>query len=153
MEPDDGIDYPKVLAALEAKRDVLDHAILGIKVLMGASVDYAAAMSALGSGGAPERREPVTGAETKNNIVLDAHAFFGMSISDAVQKYFSIKKKPATAVELGDALINGGFASQSENFPSTVTTSLSRNPEIFVKVKRGLWGLRAWYPNYRPPAD
>ena len=141
MEPDkpQDIDYNALLIALETKRDDLDKAIAGVKALLG--------LPAASGNGTPAPEAP------KSLQALDDHAFFGMSISAAAHKYLSVKKKPATALEMAGALIDGGFASQSDNFGSTITTALYRNPDTFVKVKRGLWALKAWYPNYRPDKD
>lgn len=140
MEPNQGIDYNAVLAELEKKRDDLDKAIVGIKILMGLPT------AAPGGGASPP-------APAANEADLDSHAFFGMSIPIAAQKYLTIRRKPATAVEMAKALIDGGFPSQSDKFANTVTTAMYRNRDTFVKVKRGTWGLKAWYPNYRAKDD
>ncbi len=138
MEPATPVDYAAVLVALEKKRAVLDAAIAGIKVLMGDADAMIAELAATPP--APE-----------NPGVLDAHAFFGMNIATAAHKYLTITKKPATAADIAVALENGGFPSQSGNFGSTITTALYRQKDTFVRVKRGLWGLKVWYPNYRAP--
>lgn len=142
MEPNVAptIDYNAVLADLEKKRDDLDKAIVGIKILMG--------LPATASGAAV-----TTAPSAQSEAELDSHAFFGMNIATGAHKYLSIRKKPATAAEIADALIKGGFPSQSDAFGNTVTTALTRNQDTFVKVKRGTWGLKAWYPNYRHKDD
>ena len=142
----DKIDYPAILVALKAKRAVIDSAIAGIEILAG-EPQGSASLTFIGN--LPENGVVKTPEKDIDAGILNEHAFFGMSASKGAQKYLNIRKKPATAAEIAQALIDGGFPSQSGNFGSTITTTLFRNPNTFVKVKRGTWGLKSWYPNYR----
>jgi len=72
-------------------------------------------------------------------------AFFGMTIPDAARKYLTIVKATKPNPELCDALIKGGFKTQSNNFSEVVRSTLGRHPD-FVKVS-GQWGLTEWYGN------
>ena len=142
------IDYQAVLADLEKKRDDLDKAIAGIRLLIGlpqASNNGAQAEPPAGSG---SMGPPAPRGSSDQNIPSDA--FFGMSIPAAAQKFLSIRKKPATSPEIAQALEAGGYNHQSSNLANTLNTALTRNPDMFAKVKRGTWGLRSWYPNFRP---
>lgn len=156
------IDYSAVLADLRKRRDDLDRAIAGIEQLIGLpSTSAQGAESALEDGDKGEgARTPLRGAgkpadpPLPSGGPLPSDAFFGMSISQAAQKFLTIRKKPATAPEIAEALEQGGLPHQSSRLPNTVNSVLTRNSvgasPIFAKVKRGTWGLRAWYPNYRP---
>lgn len=141
MEPDDTkAKYKEILAELEQKKMVLENAIAGIKILLGDSnvtITPNSAAAVVLTGAAPDLADP--------------HAFFGMSIAKAVEKYLTITKKPTSAADLAVALANGGFPSQSDKFAGSITTALYRGSDTFVRVKRGLWGLKVWYPNYRAP--
>lgn len=135
------IDYAAVLADLKAKRADLDKAIAVIEPLV---TGVASALVVEGSNGQ-------SSAQPAAPTGINEHSFFGMSIAKAAETYLTIKKKPASAIEMAGALVDGGFPSQSDNFSSTITTALYRQKDVFVRVKRGLWGLKAWYPNYRKP--
>lgn len=152
METTLGIDYQAVVADLKRRRDDLDRVITGIEQLLGflaipGGAD-AVAMSTLAA-------SPPMPPKDATNIREDT--FFGMNIVSASQKYLEMRKKPATPVEIANALAQGGLTSQSERLHNTVNSVLNRNfhstSPIFAKVKRGTWGLRSWYPNYRPAKD
>ena len=141
------------LPTWKKRRDDLDKAILGVRNLLGLP-------TAQKGNGVSSDVIPLTAAQAlsalgdpNSNIVVSTDAYFGMNIVSAVQKYLGHRKKPATAVEIAAALEAGGLPSQSANFSNTVNSVITRNSQgsspIFAKVKRGLWGLRAWYPNYR----
>lgn len=136
------IDYQAVLADLKKKRDDLDKAITGIETMLGVVITP-------GTGSLS-----FTGQTPAAEIAPDS--FFGMNISTAVQKYLGMQKRPKTTSEIAEALEAGGLPHQSDNFGNTVGSVLTRNAEgatpIFVKVKRGTWALRSWYPNWRPKA-
>lgn len=153
METSPTIDYAAVLADLEKRRDDLDKAIAVLKNVIGTlssaatgnvfPASPAEALSALGN--------------PNSDIVIGTDAFFGMNIVTAAQKYLMARKKPATAAEIAEALEAGGFPHQSASLANTVNSVITRNSQgsspVFAKVKRGIWGLRAWYPNYRPKDD
>ena len=151
MEANSPIDLHAVLAAFEKKRAALDAAIAGVKVLL--NDPEFAQVAVVGIGGVGAALSELSQGTEKTIILddLDEHAFFGMSVAKAAQKYLSIKKKPASAQEIADAVEKGGFPVQSAQFGKTVTTTMYRGSDTFVKVKRGLWGLKTWYPNYRAP--
>lgn len=133
------IDYHKVLADMEAKRDAMNVAIEGMRLMLGL---------ASGSGGAA--LSPITG-----ELLIENGAFFGMSIQDAAEKYLRMTPRVLRATkEIADALEEGGFDTSSKRFFNTVYNSLSRYTAPngpFVKVN-GKWGLLEWYPNYKAKA-
>ena len=164
MESAPEIDYSAVLADLKKRRDDLDKAIAGIEQLIGLPASSAPdANSAetvdgdkVGKGVRIPLRGTVKAADSPlpSSGPIPSDAFFGMSIAQATQKFLTMRKKPATAPEIAEALEQGGLPHQSSRLPNTVNSVLTRNSvgaaPIFAKVKRGTWGLRAWYPNYRP---
>ena len=144
MEPQP-VDYAAVLADLEQRKADLERAIAAVRMLQGLPpVIQTNGEGSLGTPIVPEAK-------------LGSDAFFGMNISAAAQKYLSIRKKPATSPEIAAALEQGGFPHRSANLANTINSVLLRNTQgaspVFAKVKRGTWGLRAWYPNYRPKDD
>ena len=147
METTPGIDYQAVLADLEKKRDDLDRAIAGIRLLIGlpqSSSPGPVSEPLIGPSVGPPA--PRSSGETR----IPSDAFFGMSIPAAAHKFLSMRKRPATSPEIAEALEAGGYPHQSSNLSNTINTALTRNPDMFAKVKRGTWGLRSWYSNYRP---
>lgn len=133
-----GIDYAAVLADLKSKRDALDAAIAGIERIVG----QAGGSAVTG----------VTDPQVSSDVQSDS--FFGMSISEAAKKFLAMKKKPQSTQDISGALEQGGMTHTSDNWGNTVGSVLSRidaaNGEI-VRVKRGLWGLAAWYPGRKRP--
>jgi hypothetical protein len=131
------VDYQAVLADLEVKRDELEQAITAIKRMLGESVEG----SSTG-----QRKQPQTG------NALTPTVFFGMSVGDATKHYLSTAKEPKSAPEIAKALQDHGIKTVSKNFNVIVFSTLTRletSGEI-VRPKRGLWGLKEWYPGHRP---
>lgn len=136
------IDYSKVLADLESKRDALNDAINGIKKLLHVNSQM------LPDG---TFTQPVSQLTTGQDIPSDA--FFGMPIRDAIKKFLTMKmKKPQQYREIADALEQGGFEHKSKSFHNTVNTTLTRlaggDDPVVVKVQ-GKWGLLEWYPDLK----
>lgn len=135
------IDYEKVLADLESKRDALNAAIDGIKKLL-----YVNAQTL------PDGTTRNAPSQLTNGEELRSDTFFGLTLRDAIKKYLSIKKKPQGYREIADALEAGGFQHSSKKFSNTVNTSLGRMAEgddaEVVKI-RGDWGLLEWYPGMK----
>lgn len=129
------VDYEAVLADLEAKRSELDSAIAVIKRLLG--------QSTVGHGEAREKQQ--------QSDKLTPTAFFGMSVGDAAKRYLSIVKEPKSTPDIAEALQAHGIKTVAKNFTITVFSALERREESgdFVRPKRGLWGLKEWYPGAR----
>jgi hypothetical protein len=138
------IDYAKVLQDLKSKRDRLNSAIEGIEEMLGMAPSPASPEN----GNRPPPEQVLvdgTGRLLPRQVASDS--FFQMSASAAAEKYLNIVKRPASTNEICDALIRGGYLTNSKNFYSNMYTTLSRTPE-FVKVKKD-WGLAEWYPGRR----
>ena len=150
METTPVIDYKAVLADLEKRRDDIDKAIAAVKSFIGL-VPGAAASPTVGPMSAAQALSEIA---SNPDFVITSDAYFGMNIVSAAQKYLAARKRPANSMEIAEALAAGGLPTQSAKLANTVNSVITRNSQgdlpIFAKVKRGLWGLRAWYPNFRP---
>jgi hypothetical protein len=125
-----------VLADLRAKRDQIDKAILAIEMLRGQSVGGTAAV--LGAASAP----PLG--------IDDPGAFLGMTIADAAKKLLAARRKQMNNPEMAVVFKKGGLHLNSKDPVNTIGAVLTRRAnEVgdIVKVGRGTWGLKEWYPN------
>lgn len=122
--------YEAVLADLKARRDQLDQAIEAIEAIRGgASV----------SGVAVPPGAPAEG----------PGAYLGMSISDAAKKLLAARRQPLRNPEIAQAFKRGGLVLNSAEPVNTIGSVLTRRfNEVgdIVKVGRGTWGLKEWYP-------
>jgi hypothetical protein len=137
-----GIDhYEAVLADLHAKRDQIDQAI--------------AAIESLRSGpAAGQRSKPATATNgTKGATGPDASSpgdLLGMSISDAAKKLLAAKRGTLKNNDIATMFKAGGLHLNSTDWVNTIGAVLTRRAnEVgdIVKVDRGTWGLKEWYPN------
>lgn len=126
-----GIDpYDAVLADLYAKRDQIAQAIAAIESLRGGA--------ASGTG---------VGRTEDANVPTD---LLGMSIVDAAKKLLALKRKPLRNPELAAMFKAGGLVLTSEQPANTIGSVLTRrfnDVGDVVRVERGTWGLKEWYPN------
>ncbi len=128
----DEMDYEKLLADVEAEIAQLLGVAAFARKKLGLAANAPVAVSA-----AP------TNHLTEATIPSDA--FFGMGISEAIQKYLRIGKKPKSVNTITEALRDGGLSTKSKNLYTTVYTALKRGQTtIFSRVKKD-WGLAEWY--------
>jgi hypothetical protein len=137
----EGVDpYAIVLADLRAKRDQIDQAIQAIESVRGTNGSPAAGR---GSAASIEAFD--------NGGTTGAGAYLGMSIADAAKKYLTSRKQASGNAEIAAALKQGGLVMSSNTDPqNTVGSILTRRFEKVgdvVRVGRGIWGLKEWYPN------
>jgi hypothetical protein len=130
----EGFDpYAVVLADLKAKRDQIDQAIQAIESVRS---------------GIPLTRTNPMAPESAPN---DAGAYLGMSISDATKKLLSIRKQAMSNADIATALKQGGLVmsvnTDPQNTIGSVITRRFQQVGDIVKVGRGVWGLKEWYPN------
>jgi hypothetical protein len=98
------------------------------------------------------------GASGGSKIKLHSDTFTGKKLSAAVREYLDMRKKaggdaPATSREIFDALKEGGFASGAKDNATALIvlrTMLRKNTTTFAKLQNGKFGLRSWYPNFKP---
>ncbi len=139
-EESGGIDYRAVLADLLEKRANLDKAIAGVEALLGtpaASGGWTSDPAALGGLGGP-------GAS-----VNTAGALLGLSITDAAKKVLATQRRPLRNPEIEDLFKAGGLVLNSKDWANTIGAVLTRrSTEVgdIVKIDRGTWGLKEWYP-------
>jgi HB1, ASXL, restriction endonuclease HTH domain len=125
--------YAIVLADLKAKRDQLDQAILAIESVRGSPITL--------QNGTPPSHSESSAAEGD---------YLGMSISEAAKKLLKSRRKQMNNTEILAALQAGGMAMTSKdplNIIGAVITRRSKETGDIVKVGRGTWGLKEWYPN------
>lgn len=135
--------YEAVLKDLRAKREQLDQTIKLLESLRGIGAPAAAAAFAVGA----HRGEP--------EIQETAGMFLGMSIVDAAKKLLAIRKRTMGNVEIAKELREGGLVlsgADPVNVVGSVLTRRFNNVGDVVKVGRGIWGLKEWYPgrNFKP---
>jgi hypothetical protein len=133
----EGIDpYAVVLADLRAKRAQIDQAIQAIESLRGIG-------GTVGVGAAPTGEDQVP-------IQAEAGVYLGMSIAEAARKLLASRKRAMGTSDILTGLTAGGLALSSADPINTVSAVLGRRFDKvgdIVRVERGIWGLKEWYPN------
>jgi len=133
--------YDAVLADLRAQRDKIDQTIILLTALRnGAAIPSAQTEQASDAG-----------------IVETAGMFLGMSIVDAAKKLMAMRKRTMGNVEIAREIQAGGLVLTGKDPVNVVGSVLSRrfnDVGDVVKVGRGIWGLKEWYPgrNFKPAA-
>ena len=131
--------YATVLADLRAQREKIDNAIRvveqlsGLKLAPGPDGDLQFVPKA---GGGPIIEET-------------AGMFLGMSIVDATKKLLGLRKRTMGNVDIARELQEGGLkftGTDPVNVVGSVLTRRFNNVGDVVKVGRGIWGLKEWYP-------
>jgi HB1/ASXL restriction endonuclease-like protein with HTH domain len=124
--------YEAVLTDLKAKRDQLDQAIAAIEALRG---------------GNPANMTILTPSQ---NAAHGPGAFLGMTIVDAAKSLLASRRRPLKNPDIAAAFKEGGLILQSKEPANTIGSVLTRRfAEVgdVVRVGRGTWGLKEWYPN------
>lgn len=125
--------YEAVLADLRTKRDQLDQAIAMIEAVR--SGGATAGVQPSGSGSAPAE---------------GPGAFLGMTIVDAAKKLLATRRQPLKNPDIAAAFKSGGLVLQSAEPANTIGSVLTRRANEVgdvVRIGRGTWGLKDWYPN------
>lgn len=134
-----GIDpYDAVLSDLRAKRDQIDQAIAAIESIRGGTGAALNGLAAAGAGGPPLVPPEGPG------------ALLGMSIVDATKKLLASKRTTLKNPEIATLFKAGGLHLNSKDWANTIGAVMTRRFEEVgdvVKVDRGTWGLKEWYPN------
>jgi hypothetical protein len=129
--------YEVVLADLRAKKAQIEQAINAIEILRGN------APSSTGSAASAGEKPTV-------NLDIDSPgAFLGMSIADAAKKLLAARRQPLKNPDIAAAFKRGGLVLNSKDAVNTIGSVLTRRAnEVgdLVKVDRGTWGLKEWYP-------
>lgn len=126
--------YEAVLLDLRAKRDQIDQTII--------------LLTAMWTGAGVSSAMPTNPAhESSGN---DAGAYLGMSIVDAAKKLLGVRKRAMPNAEIYAELKAGGLVltgADPVNVISSVLTRRFNQVGDVVRVSRGTWGLKEWYPN------
>ena len=135
--------YAVVLNDLRAQRDKIDNAIAAIESVRGNTASASAAPEGGGANVADRADGP--------------GAFLGLTIVDAVKKLLARERRQMNNSEIVEKLKAGGLVLSSTDAMNTVGSVLNRrfmqNGDV-VRVARGTWGLKEWYPNrsFKPAA-
>jgi hypothetical protein len=143
--PDTQDAFDVVIAALTAQRDKIDQTISTIRQLKdsgftsaGAALDAAEALNT-----------PL--AEIKDpSSKLGPGAFLGLTIVDAAKKLLAHERRQLNNGEIAEALKRGGLVLNSADVLNTIGSVMNRRflqVGDVVRVGRGTWGLKEWYPN------
>ena len=130
--------YETVLADLRAKRDQIDQTILAIESFRSgaATGTVKASATAAGAGSSSAAEGP--------------GAFLGMTIVDATKVLLEARRQPLKNPEIAAALKAGGLHLNSADPVNTIGAVITRrfnDVGDIVKLGRGTWGLKEWYPN------
>jgi hypothetical protein len=133
-----GIDpYDAVLADLYAKRDQIDQAIAAVESVRTGTAHLAANVSIRAS------------ATVANGDINGPGALLGLSIAEATKKLLAAKRVPLKNPDIATLFKAGGLVLNSKDWVNTIGAVLTRRAETIgdiVKVERGTWGLKEWYP-------
>lgn len=137
--------YAAVLADLRAKRDRIDNTIRVLEELSGLK------LADMGGNAQYAQRNQ----DAAPSIEETAGMFLGMSIVDASKKLLALRKRTMGNVEIAKELQVGGLVLTSADPVNVIGSVLTRrfnNVGDVVKVGRGIWGLKEWYPgrNFKP---
>jgi hypothetical protein len=138
----EGDHYDAVLADLEAQIIQLQAAIVAIKAVRGG-------MRVPPGVGI---KNPPAGLRHEISAEIAIDTFHKLTVAQGIKKFLGMgPKKPVTTQEIVDALRAGGQSgSEGTNFTVVVNNSLNRMARAdgdISKVRRGVWGLKAWYDN------
>jgi hypothetical protein len=134
--------YDAVIADLYAKREQIDNAIAAIESLRAGTVPGTprppAAKATNGAGASPAGDTDGPG------------ALLGMSIAEAAKKLLAAKRTTLKNNDFATLFKAGGLMLNSKDWVNTIGAVLTRRANDvgdIVKVERGTWGLKEWYPN------
>lgn len=135
MESKDFDPYAIVLADLKTKREQINQAIQAIESIR-------AGVGVVQSSNSEVRSE--------SSNVSGEGAFLGLSIPEATKKLLSMRKRAMNNAAVLAELKQGGLVLTANDPINTIGAVLSRrfnDVGDIVRVDRGTWGLKEWYPN------
>jgi len=121
---------------LRTQSEKIEAAIVALEALEGLS------------SGTPSLGTP-TFTINSSSTVDDPGAFLGMSITDVAKILLAARRRPLKNPEIAAAFKAGGLHLRSKDPVNTVGAVLTRRSQEvgdIVKIGRGVWGLREWYP-------
>ena len=72
--------------------------------------------------------------------------FLGMKVAEAARIVLERRRKPMRPADITADLRDGGLLLSSPNTVASVLHRRSKDVGDFVSPKRGVWGLKEWYP-------
>jgi len=135
-----------VIAALTEQRDRIDKTIE--LMLQFKASGFTSAATALGA--AEALATPIEEIRDPAGSKLEPGAFLGMTIVDAAKKLLARERRQLTNSEMAEAFKRGGLVLNSADTLNTIGSVLNRRfiqVGDVVRVGRGTWGLKEWYPN------
>jgi hypothetical protein len=142
--------------AIEALEKDLDEAERHVNALR-TSINLLRAKAGMGpmpdGGGGPP---PSGGGKPSTTPGIRSDQFFGKKGQTAIREFLELRNSkglgPATAREIHDGLVAGGFNFEAKDDNTAMIglrATLRKRSETFVKMKNGNYGLRAWYPDLK----
>lgn len=132
--------YAAALADLRRKRAEIDNTIKVLETMSGLN------LAEISSSGPTPSTEP--GPPQKGGV--EGEPFLGMSIVDAAKKLLAARNRKMGNKEIAAELAAGGLVMKSADPVNTVGSVMTRrfnHVGDVVRVGRGTWGLKEWYPN------
>jgi hypothetical protein len=93
--------------------------------------------------------------QSSKTAAVRADEYYGKPLQTATREVLERRRHigPATAREIYDALISGGYdgfqTGNEQNRLTALRISLRKNAKLFHKLPGGQWGLVGWYPKIR----
>jgi hypothetical protein len=143
--------YDLVLADLRAQRQQIDQTIALLEALRNRPALGAMAgitPSFIGGAGLPTPEAPAAAAP--HTDAMGPGAFLGLTIVDAAKKLLAQERRQLNNSQIFEAFKRGGLILNSADPLNTVGSVLNRRFQQvgdIVRVARGTWGLKEWYPN------
>lgn len=88
---------------------------------------------------------------------IKSDEFYGKALARSVRQVLELRKRsgmdpPATAREIYEALLSGGYHFETKNEANALRSlriSLTKNVAVFHKLPNGKFGLVSWYPKVK----
>jgi hypothetical protein len=136
--------FDLVVASLTAQRDRIDQTIATLRMLKASGFSGAAAL------GTAELLGTQISDIKDSQDRLGPGAFLGLTIVDAAKKLLAHERRQLSNSEITEALKRGGLVLNSADPINTIGSVMTRRFQQIgdvVRVGRGIWGLKEWYPN------
>ena len=134
--------YATVIKDLRRQRDEIDRMIVRLEALAAGNPVPVSTESAQGTDTSVDHSDEANSQETP----ATEGEFLGMKIVDAARIVLSRRRKPMKPADITADLEQGGLLVSSSNTVASVLHRRGREVGDIVSPKRGLWGLKEWYP-------
>ena len=134
--------YAVVINDMRRQRDEIDRMIVGLEALVSGNPVPVPTETAQGT---ESRADHSDETDTQDASSTEGE-FLGLKIADAARIVLSRRRKPMKPAHITADLEKGGLLLSNPNTVASVLHRRSREVGDFVSPKRGLWGLKEWYP-------